>query len=365
MENKSKLRILFICPGFGIMHRGVETFLQELINRIDLDEFDVTVLGRKESSRDGVSVVKIFTIDRSSFERAYCSKLLKMLRRFHLGSSVEFESLVFSVCSIPYLARSCFDIICPFGGFWSYLAAFALKKKAQILSIGHAGPVNMELRVSDAFIALTDYAFHEARNMLLHKPIFLIPNGVDMVRFHPAKESRSSRSTVLCVAAFTPDKAHRLLFDAMTLLDPSVRLLCVGPGIIPDALREHPACKSHTVEFRSATNSEMPELYRQSDVFTLPSPDEAFGIVFLEALATGLNVVAHGGPRQRFVLGSAGFYCDVYNKYDYASALKSALNSRQPFINMQRASGFDWNNIVLKYKTVFKELSVAREKNSI
>lgn len=348
--------MLFISPGYGKTSRGVEVFLRELAQRLDKSRFEVTILGRAESNLDDIRCVRISTIDRSVFTFSGGSLFGRLLRLVKLGGAADIESLFFSLCSARHLSQHCYDLIIPMGGFWSYAVAALFKKSGKIVSIGHAGPVKADLKLSDVFVALTDFGRSEALAIDSALRVVVIPNAVDLAMFSPPPEMVLRPKTVLCVAAFTPDKRHDLLFDAMARLDPSVALVCVGPGPVPAELRSHPVCSSHRVEFRAASHDEMPEIYRDAGVFTLASPEEAFGLVFLEALACGLNVVAADAPRQRFVLGGAGFFCDVFDPHQYALTLAKALDTSQAEANLGRAKAFGWERCAALYQELFESL---------
>jgi glycosyltransferase involved in cell wall biosynthesis len=100
----------------------------------------------------------------------------------------------------------------------------------------------------------------------------------------------------------------------------------------------------------------MPHLYQTADAFSLASPMETFGLVFLEALACGLPVVAHDGPRQRFVVGETGFFCDVHDSCSFAEALRQALQSPPDIRRRAHAETFQWDRILREYQKVFASL---------
>jgi glycosyltransferase involved in cell wall biosynthesis len=108
---------------------------------------------------------------------------------------------------------------------------------------------------------------------------------------------------------------------------------------------------------------DMPRLYHSADVFLHMSQAEAFGNVFVEALACGLPVVAHDIPRHRWVVGDTGFFADTESVDATASALHLALASgsgeRQKRINW--VDRYDWKLVADQYETFFASLLAGRK----
>ncbi|MEN9936589.1 MAG: hypothetical protein RLZZ387_3168 [Chloroflexota bacterium] len=129
----------------------------------------------------------------------------------------------------------------------------------------------------------------------------LVPEGIDLARwdrFH-REGGRGDGRTILCVARQYPRKHVADLLRAMPLVRrdvPGARALIVGDG------PEHAALLRLHAELglRDATwllgavpdDDDLARMYQRADVFCLPSVQEGFGIVFLEAMASGLPVVA-------------------------------------------------------------------------
>lgn len=134
--------------------------------------------------------------------------------------------------------------------------------------------------------------------------IELLARGVDNLLFHPAKRSTALRETwgiksndivVLHVGRLAPEKNLGLLktsFDALQTAYPkqAMKMVVVGDGPqrgwlekqLPDAI----FCGMQRGE-------SLAEHYASADVFLFPSLTETFGNVVLEALASGLGVVAY------------------------------------------------------------------------
>ena len=102
---------------------------------------------------------------------------------------------------------------------------------------------------------------------------------------------------------------------------------------------------------------QMPSIYRSADVFTLPSvSSEAFGNVLVEAMATGLPVVATDDPIRNEIVGEAGILVDPENTDEYALNLQKALDTNWGDRPRTQAEKFSWDEIAKKYENLFKTL---------
>jgi len=92
-----------------------------------------------------------------------------------------------------------------------------------------------------------------------------------------------------------PQKAIHVLLDATPALlhaEPATRVLVVGDGPLRGALEAQARRLgiAHAVEF-AGYQEDVVSAYAAMDVFVLPSRDEGFGLVFLEAMAVGVPVI--------------------------------------------------------------------------
>lgn len=130
----------------------------------------------------------------------------------------------------------------------------------------------------------------------------LIPNGVDIRRFHPAPRQPigppgfSTPETLIvgAVGRMHPVKDHFTLLDAFArLAHPAARLAIIGDGPLlePTRRRAHQLNLSSRVWIPGARD-DIHQLLGGFDVFVLPSLGEGMSITLLEAMATGLAIVA-------------------------------------------------------------------------
>ncbi|WP_151736199.1 glycosyltransferase family 4 protein ['Paenibacillus yunnanensis' Narsing Rao et al. 2020] len=129
--------------------------------------------------------------------------------------------------------------------------------------------------------------------------------GIDCSLYSPEKRRADLREryaltaplVLLYVGRLAPEKDVGTLLSAIRLLPPSaeagIHLLVVGDGPL---LHELQAQAPDNVTFTGARHGEeLAELYASADLFVFPSSTETFGNVVLEAMASGLPVIAAGG----------------------------------------------------------------------
>ncbi len=137
-----------------------------------------------------------------------------------------------------------------------------------------------------------------------------------------------SPSRLLFVGRDFERKGGPLLVEATGRLraggDQPIQLTIVGPETLPNHVLELP-----WIDFRGPLGHDaVSECFREADAFVMPSYFEAFGIVFVEALAHGVPVVARDAFAMPEVVepGHNGRLVATNDPDDWASAIKSVLD---------------------------------------
>jgi len=127
----------------------------------------------------------------------------------------------------------------------------------------------------------------------------LIPNGVDPGRFSPdGDRPRSRPPTLLFVGRLEPRKGLDVLVDGVARIGRRLpvppRLVVIGDGSMRGSLLRRARAARIDLRWLGAVEHEsLPGWYRAADLLVAPAVHgESFGIVLLEALASGLPVVA-------------------------------------------------------------------------
>ncbi len=189
----------------------------------------------------------------------------------------------------------------------------------------------------------------------------VVPPGVDAARFRPATDApeRSatrahfgldpSAPTVVSVSRLVPRKGYDVLIDAVAQLD-AVQLAIGGVG--RDRSRLEARAKRRGVSDRvhfvgRIAEADLPTFYRSGDIFAMLCRErwngleaEGFGIVFLEASASGIPAIAgrSGGSHEAVIDGETGYVLDPSDPANVAARL-AALFADPARVSMFGAAG--------------------------
>lgn len=205
-----------------------------------------------------------------------------------------------------------------------------------------------------------------------------LPSGVDIEVFRSGaggaevrrRLGLSDRPVVVCVSRLVPRKGQDVLVRALPAVRarvPGAVLLCVGGG--PDLARlrrlaaQHDVA-DHVVLAGSVPWEELPAHYDAGDVFAMPCRTrrgglevEGLGIVYLEASATGLPVVAgrSGGAPDAVLDGRTGHLVDGRSVQQVADAVSGLLLDRDRARRMGEA-GRAWVAAQWRWDVLAKRL---------
>lgn len=231
-------------------------------------------------------------------------------------------------------------------------------------------------RIGDGAGAIT-YVSHWCRRLL--EPAFgprprhvMLPPAVDPAEYHAGVDGAEVRRRlgvepeeplVVCVSRLVPRKGQDVLISGLGELRrrvPGARLMIVGGGPHEEALRrlaEEAGVAEHVVFTGMVADDELPEHFAAADVFAMPCRErrrglevEAFGIVFLQAEAVGVPVIAGniGGVPDSLVDGRTGVLVDGTDTSAVIDALVELLGDVDRRCRMGLAAaelvaeGFTW-----------------------
>ncbi|MBV9669744.1 MAG: glycosyltransferase, partial [Acidobacteriales bacterium] len=159
-----------------------------------------------------------------------------------------------------------------------------------------------------------------------------IENGIDLAPYLAVRPRHPREEVVIgAVGRLAPEKNHLLLLQAVSKLLPryaNVRLRLLGSGELEHDLRSAAEALgiAKAVEFCGFSN-DVPSFLSSLDLFALPSNSEAMPLTLIEAVASGLPVVAtQVGSVPRFVdMTQSGWTAPPGDLQAFTKALESAI----------------------------------------
>lgn len=215
---------------------------------------------------------------------------------------------------------------------------------------------------------LSDRGFHNTR---------IWGRGVDMSRFSPTRRSDAMRTrfgagpdtvVVAYVGRIAAEKGLAVAAAAMRRLEnePSLRFVVVGEGPFEKRLRE--LAPADTVFTGRLAGAELSEAYASADIFVFPSTTDTFGQVLLEAMASGLPVVAADAGPTREVLGDgAGVLVPPGDDDALAAevrrlAANPAERARMTAAALRAASGRSWASV---FDDLVRDYNEVRQRTTL
>ena len=194
--------------------------------------------------------------------------------------------------------------------------------------------------------------------------IFVIPNGVksfwkDNI-FH-SKRTLNKEIRLITVGRIENNKNQIVVAKAGEILKKeNIRIKYLVVGEIKDEIIYNELTKYDFVSYIPyRKKEELIHLYRESDIFVMPSFKESFGLVYAEAMTQGLPVVytKSQGFDEQFPEGTVGYHVDPNNPNDVAAAIKKIIANYDCMTSncVEYASKFDWDSVAEEYVSIFEK----------
>lgn len=199
----------------------------------------------------------------------------------------------------------------------------------------------------------------------------MIPNGVDVDLFRPGVGDRerfgipTDRPVVLIVAALIESKR---VMEAVTAASqiPDVAVVVAGAGALrSEVLALGEERLGDRFRLLSVQRSDMGELYRCADVFVHLSKIEPGALVYSEALASGLPIVAHDTSVTRWLVGRHASLLDTDDEAAVVAAIEHELRSDSPARREERVTDarqrYSWDVVAAETHDFLAEVVARRE----
>lgn len=221
-------------------------------------------------------------------------------------------------------------------------------------------------------IAVSDPARDFVTRYFPRFPMRVIPNGVDLSVYRPGlppiRHLRDENLNILFVGRLEKRKGLGDLlraFRAMTARVSNARLIVVGDGPLRGRVESYIARHRlpNVIMAGYVPDSVKPRYYDSADIFCAPATGaESFGIVLLEALASGLPIVATEVPGYMSVLesGKDSITVPPKNWRELAAALvilarDEDLRRRLAAYAIEKARRYSWEMVATEVVEVYHE----------
>ncbi len=200
--------------------------------------------------------------------------------------------------------------------------------------------------------------------------IEIIYNGIDTNKFYPTEKNNSKKEFIVTPGAsrITDRKGLQYLIKAIAELVsqyPQIKLKIMGEGNARKYLEEQVAQLNIATQVKflgRIPRDKTAKYYQEASVFVLPSLNEGMSNAMLEALASGLPIIATdtGGTQELVEDKKNGYIIKMKNSQDIVQKIERLINSsklreKMGQISRQKALNMSWSKIARQYIALYKQ----------
>ncbi len=235
------------------------------------------------------------------------------------------------------------------------------------------GTVKKMVQGSDVVIGMSsDIITRAHRHFRITRDITLIPHSITRPVFTPRTRAELGYAPedilLVTVGRLVPRKAVQdLMVVVRALRNPNVKLLIVGDGPERPALEAKAVALqvAEQVHFLGNVSEDLKyQLLNVSDVYVSTTQHEGFGLVFLEAMATGLPVVSYdnGGQVDFLINGKTGFLVALNDLDSFIKNTEILCNNKEKRnkvgdFNIEYIEQYFVENCANKYQEIYENIT--------
>ncbi|PJE73873.1 MAG: hypothetical protein COV01_03465 [Candidatus Taylorbacteria bacterium CG10_big_fil_rev_8_21_14_0_10_41_48] len=331
---------------------GAEIAIKEITDRIESDDIEFHLIAlRLDSSLPRRERVGNVIVHRVGFSGRLDVSPDSLPRSLHLNKYIfPFFALIKSfTLHKEHRFDAVWSMMANYAGFGALFFKLFHMKVPFILTLQEGDPIEyIKKRVrwvypvfrmifthADVIQAISKYLAQFARDMGAQVEPIVVPNGVDIAHFSEtiAENEITNLKTsldkkpedvfIVTTSRLVVKNAVSDIVASLTYLPAHVKLLILGTGYEEKNLKaqvESLGLLDRVSFLGYVSHVDMPKYLKVSDVFVRPSLSEGFGNSFIEAMASGLPVVATavGGIPDFLKNKETGLFCDVSSPADIA-----------------------------------------------
>lgn len=320
------MRVLFLCTDIYGGHGGIALFNREFVEALRAhSRIEEVVVVPRVVPHPGAHPVPervVFAERAASGPAAYGAEILRRKRETFdlvICGHVNLLPVARTLSSRPLLVTHGIDA-------WKRLDRVRSK-----LLHDCAGVISVSALTRDRLLAWSGY----------RGPTFVLPNAVRLEQYglRPRPQALIERyhldgkRVILTVGRISGAERYKGFDEVLEILpelpEDVVYVIAGGGNDAPRLQKKarHLGVGSRVVFTGLFPESEKPDLYALADVYVMPSRGEGFGFVFLEAMASGIPVIAskHDGGREAVLDGKLGLLVDPASPSEIRAAIEECF----------------------------------------
>ncbi len=371
------MKIIFLHRWVGVHPGGTETHIKNLMDFFVARGHEVNLITREgEAVAELNKKIKVFTVPRLPYESDFSYKSM-WDPRLYLYTFL-FMVLVFvKFLEIYFLKNERFDVLSVHFVTEAKVARLIrfLFRIPFVFSLEGYTPLEArEARHADLIFSVSRDIANRCQKDFGYTPI-VKTHGVDLRVFNENNDGREIRQkyslgdkfVFLTVCRLEPRKDLPTLLQAARkfLDDHDAVFLIVGEGIQSGELKKQATdlgLHERVIFAGRVSDVALPSYYAAGNVFVLPTLYEGFGIVYAEAMASGLPIISTNTSAVPEVVGDAGILFPPKDVGALVSALTRVYTDRELYLRLKdkalrRAKdNFDLEKLLAIYENSCEEL---------
>ena len=230
------------------------------------------------------------------------------------------------------------------------------------------------LKKASSVIVVSEHLKKQVLKLVPTIDVHVNPLGCDTKKFSVDNTRKDyfaqfEKKIILFVGRLEEIKGVTYLINAMQFIRDAI-LVIVGDGTQKALLEEQAIKIDKTILFLGAkSHNELSEIFASADIFVMPSvttkngSQEGFGLVLVEAMASGLPVVASqcGGIVDIVRDGENGYLVEEKNSFQIADKVNTILENDELYKKMSKAARnsaeyYDYTNVAERYYDILKNI---------
>lgn len=226
------------------------------------------------------------------------------------------------------------------------------------------------LRNASRVITVSQWAKEESDKLIgVDSKTVYIPNGVNYKKYCNIEPMQISHPSIFFIGRLVKFKGVDILIKSLQIVKkvyPDIHLYIAGNGPQSRNLKSlsRDLNLDSSITFLSFLSEEDKlKMLKSADIFVVPSRIETFGIVILEALASGIPIVASntGGIPQILDNGKYGLLAETENSEDLAQKIIALIKNKSLRDELsekgkQRAKEYSWDNVAFRTTELYSSI---------